>query len=135
MKLTLTRDSFSDCTLGKLAVNDVYECECLEDKDRKLECAGEKIYGKTAIPRGTYKIVIDYSNRFKRSLPRLLNVPGFEGIRIHSGNTSADTEGCILVGLSRSGSSITESRAAFNVLFAKLKEAFETGEQITIEVK
>lgn len=87
MKLALVRYGFgSVATLGDLFVDGVYFCKTLEDVDRKLECDGEKVYGKTAIPRGAYNVIIDWSPRFKRELPHVLDVPGFEGIRIHSGN-------------------------------------------------
>lgn len=137
MKIKLVRDGFSETTtLGKLYLDDKFECETLEDKDRKLEIGGEKIHGETAIPRGTYQIIIDYSQRFKRELPRLLNVPQFEGIRIHPGNTHVDTAGCILVGQLRvNGNSIGYSRAAFHSLFQKLERAYDRAEEVTIEVQ
>jgi len=113
----------------------VYECYTLEDKDRFLEEGGEKIYGETAIPRGLYQVVIDQSQRFRRLLPRLLDVPHFEGIRIHAGNTDADTQGCILVGTVRGDERVVNSRVAFDKLFAKLQRAYDDGDQIVIEVK
>ena len=104
MKLLLLRDHFTNSTtLGKLYVNGIFQCYTLEDKDRELEKGNEKLYGETAIPRGSYQVIIDYSNRFKRELPRLKDVPQFEGIRIHPGNTHEDTHGCILVGSGTSG--------------------------------
>ena len=98
MKLRLERIHFGETyTIGRLYIDDVYFCDTLEDKYRDLE-KEPKVYGKTAIPFGTYKIIITYSPKFKRRLPLLVNVPHFEAIRIHSGNTEFDTEGCILVG-------------------------------------
>lgn len=136
MRLTLVRDTPGDrCTHGKLYVDNVFECYTLEDKDRFLENGGEKIYGQTAIPRGLYQVVIDQSQRFRRFLPRLLDVPQFEGIRIHSGNTDADTQGCILVGTVRGDQRVLNSRAAFDKLFTKLQKSFDDGDQIVIEVK
>lgn len=117
MKLTLIRNKSSDkSTIGELLYNGIHQCWTLEDIERT-----EKVYGKTAIPKGTYEVVISYSNRFKRMLPLLLNVPDFTGVRIHSGNTAADTEGCVLVGSKKGTDCVLESRAAFNALFAKLK--------------
>ena len=87
MNLTLYRHTYSSVsTIGDLFIDGQYFCKTLEDTDRKLECDGEKVYGKTAIPRGAYNVIIDWSPRFKRELPHVLDVPGFEGIRIHSGN-------------------------------------------------
>lgn len=136
MKLTLYRDAFTDvATSGKLFIGGQMECYILEDVDRKLESGGTKIKGQTAIPRGTYQIIVNMSNRFKRMLPLLVNVPGFDGIRIHPGNTSADTEGCLLPGVTRNVNSVGSSRVAFNSLFDKLTKAYNAGELITIEVK
>lgn len=98
MKLTLKRLYFKQTyTIGKLYINDVYVCDTLEDKVRDLS-AEKKIPGKTAIPAGKYEIIVNYSPKFKRLLPRLIDVPQFEGILIHRGNTNKDTAGCILVG-------------------------------------
>jgi len=105
-------------TIGELLVDGLFECFTLEDKEREV-----KIKGETAIPKGTYKVIINESNRFKRELPLLLNVPNFEGVRIHSGNTNHDTEGCILVGQSRNKNYIGQSRKAFDKLFKKMKKA------------
>ena len=75
-------------TAGSLLINGRFFCYTLEDQERDA-----KIYGKTAIPHGKYQVVITFSNRFQKPLPLLINVAGYEGIRIHSGNKSADTEG------------------------------------------
>lgn len=136
MKLILTRDIFTPATtLGKLTLDGFNLCYTLEDTDRKLESGGIKVKGKTAIPRGTYKVVLTYSNRFKRILPLLLNVPQFEGIRIHTGNTSEDTEGCILVGKSAGVGLIRDSRVAFGMVYSILEKATENKEEIEIEIK
>jgi len=82
------------CTIGELHRNGLFVCYTLEDVVRPV---GEKVYGKTAIPYGTYPLVITYSNRFKRLLPLVENVPMFSGIRFHRGNSAVDTNGCILV--------------------------------------
>lgn len=135
VKLKVIREpSFAGCTLGKLYLDGAFFCDTLEDVDRKLECGGEKIYGETAIPRGTYKVVLNFSNRFKRVLPQILDVKGFEGIRIHPGNTAADTHGCILVGSRDNHNRILRSRIAFDALFSLMEEAEEQNEDIEIEV-
>lgn len=135
MKLRLERTTFTDkSTIGALYVNGVFHCWTLEDKDRKLEDGGEKVYGKTAIPRGSYEIVITYSNRFRRELPLLKGVKGFDGIRIHTGNTDADTEGCILVGAGIGADRIFNSRVTFDTLFSRLDAAYAKGDPITMEI-
>jgi len=138
MFIQLVRESFTDkATEGKLFVNGTFECYTLEDKDRKLEEDGEKVYGKTAIPRGSYEVVVTHSNRFKKDLPLLLDVPQFEGVRIHSGNTSRDTEGCILVGSINHEDHddfVGASKAAFKPLMEKLQEALSNEEEVILEI-
>lgn len=136
MKLRLVRDAQGeDCTFGKLYINGVYECETLEDTDRELEDEGnEKIAGETAIPRGTYNVIIDFSQRFGKEMPHVLDVPQFTGIRIHPGNKAADTEGCILLGLVRTYNGVGRSVLAFNAFFPKLSDALDRGETVTLEV-
>lgn len=130
MELRLQREpSTGTCTFGKLYINDEYFCETLEDPVRAA-----KIPGKTAIPPGRYKILLTYSPRFKRTLPLLLHVPNFVGVRIHVGNYATDTEGCILVGAERAGNAVLRSRFAFNLLYDKLKAASRSGERIYITV-
>ncbi len=129
MNLKLVRKRFTeDSTIGVLSVNGKTECFTLEDKVRAI-----KLAGKTAIPTGIYEITITFSDRFKKPLPLLLNVPHFTGIRIHSGNTAGDTEGCILVGQTQGKDFIGNSKAAFKPLFAKLEAALKK-EKIFIEV-
>lgn len=107
-------------TIGELTIDGKFECYTLEDVERDV-----KIKCETAIPKGTYKVIINKSNRFKKLMPLVLNVPNFEGIRIHPGNSNHDTEGCILVGQNRSVDYITKSRKAYEILFAKMKLAKE----------
>ncbi len=134
MKLEVVRFQCGPvCTIGELLVDGEHECWTLEDVVRPEGAA--KVYGKTAIPYGTYPVTVTYSNRFKRDLPLISNVPGFTGIRIHSGNTAENTEGCLLVGKNRTATSVTQSRVAFNALFVKLQDAFRRGEKITITYK
>lgn len=121
MELLLKRDTFTDkSSIGKLYVDGLYCCETLEDRTRP---EGEKVHGETAIPLGRYSVAITHSPRFGIDMPLLLNVPGFEGVRIHPGNRPADTEGCILVGTSRAEDMILESRDAYAELFKKLQAA------------
>ena len=110
----------NDCTIGNLFVDNVFECFTLEDRVRKV-----KIPDETAIPAGIYKVVIDDSPKYKRQMPHVLDVPGFTGIRIHSGNTDEDTSGCILVGdvLDLPKHRILTSRVAFDRLFKKMLAA------------
>jgi hypothetical protein len=105
-------------TIGELLIDGVFECFTLEDIERDV-----KVKSETAIPKGTYKVIINQSNRFKRLLPLLINVPNFEGVRIHSGNSNHDTEGCILVGQTMSKDFIGQSRKAFDKLFKKMQAA------------
>jgi len=103
MELDLQRNwQFDDRTIGDLSINGKFLCNTLEDTERLFPRLGKifgiKIFGKTAIPLGRYEVVLTYSARFKKILPLLLKVPQFEGIRIHTGNTPEDTEGCVLVG-------------------------------------
>lgn len=133
MELTLNREIFTDeSTIGELFVNGVYECLTLEDVVRP---DGVKVRGKTAIPKGRYEVIINQSNRFKRLLPLLLNVPNFEGVRIHPGNDAGDTEGCILVGTTRSKNFIGGSRDAFNSLFGKLLSAHQGQEKMFLTIE
>lgn len=117
--------STSKSTMGELFINGEFFCYTLEDVERE-----EKIYGETAIPRGTYKIVLSYSSKFKRVLPMLLDVPDFSGIRIHRGVHAGHTEGCILVGFSKGVNEIYHSKVAEE----KLVETLSTDEDIEIEV-
>ena len=131
MQLTLVRSNYlADCIVGSLAIDGRPRCFTLEDVEREV-----KVPGKTAIPRGIYKLILDYSVRFQRQMPHILDVPGFEGIRIHAGNTAADTEGCILVGLTKANSFIGQSRIAFDRLFDSMEKAHYLGEPMFIEIK
>ena len=120
MLIEVKRLEFKDThTVGKLYINGVYECFTLEDAVRN----GTKVLGKTAIPIGTYKVIIDASTRFKQDMPHILDVPDFTGVRIHAGNTSADTDGCILLGSTWAGKDfIGNSKIAYKKFFDKLKQ-------------
>lgn len=130
MKLGLIRDVLGDTfTLGKLYIDGEFFCYTCEDKVRP-----KKIYGQTAIPAGTYRVSLTPSTRFKRVLPLLHDVPGFEGIRIHAGNTHEDTEGCVLVGLTRTANGVGDSRKAMELLMPKLKAAWDDEQLINIDI-
>ena len=127
MKITIKRlHKTNTSTIGELLIDGIFECYTLEDVEREV-----KVKSETAIPKGTYKVIINQSNRFKRLLPLLLDVPNFEGVRIHSGNSNHDTEGCILVGQTRGKDYIGKSRKAFDKLFKKMQAA----KDITITIQ
>lgn len=136
MTLLLQREpTLEGVTLGSLFIDGHRQCETLEDAIR--ERPGDppemwKVYGQTAIPAGTYSVVLSRSQRFQRVLPEVRHVPGFLGIRIHAGNTIADTDGCILVGSARQARAISGSKVALERLMGVLMEA---GGPITIEVR
>lgn len=141
MKLTLKRIALRPAyTIGKLYIDDVYFCDTLEDtvrdtnKSGKFDNGEQKIKGKTAIPYGTYEIKWTYSPRFKKYTPQLMNVPSFEGIRVHAGNTSADTEGCLILGENKQVGKVLNSRATINKFYPIIKEACSNG-KVTIEIK
>ena len=138
MKIELVRIAFKDTyTIGKLYVDGKYECDVLEDVDRGLdssmsesEILEKKVKGQTAIPTGHYVINITYSPKYKRMMPLLLDVKGFSGIRIHSGNTAKDTEGCLLVGKNKKVGMVLESRDTYKRLFKIMQDQKE----ITIDI-
>lgn len=132
MKLTLERLQLDpDVTIGSLSIDGEWQCWTLEDVVRPA--LAPKVPGQTAIPFGTYALAVTFSPHFQRDLPLLLNVRNFEGVRIHPGNTPADTEGCILVGQDRLGKSLGHSVAAFNALFPLIRNALATG-PVTLEI-
>lgn len=137
MKLELNRVKLGeDFTVGKLSVDGKFICYTLEDKVREeagVPVEQWKVMGKTAIPKGTYSVTITMSNRFKTRLPLLASVPGFTGVRIHTGNSSKDTEGCILVGSGWDGKSgwISSSAVAFAQLLPLLEN---TTDPVTITI-
>lgn len=150
MKLYLKRIALRDTyTIGKLYIDTHYFCDTCEDrvrdnnKDGDLSDKGEgKVYGETAIPYGTYEVTLKvqspkYSQRSnynwcKGYLPRLLNVPHFEGILIHAGNTADDSAGCILVGENKVVGKVINSMATLKRLYGILKEA---GDDITLTIE
>ena len=143
MQLKLQRIFFCPTyTIGKLYIDDKYFCDVLEDTNRDLNHDGDltdkgetKVYEQTAIPFGIYQVVVSYSKRFEKILPELLNVPSFEGIRIHSGNTIFDTAGCLLVGENKVKGKVINSRYYADKITAMLIDEQAKGIKslITIE--
>jgi hypothetical protein len=137
MKLTLPRTSLKPkATFGSIFVDGVFECVTLEDVVRDLKADGSgKIFAKTAIPAGTYDVVIDFSQRFQKMMLHILNVPWFTGIRIHSLNTDLQTEGCVGVGEKVVGDDlITGGSVTLPKLFVKVEAALKRGEKVTITI-
>lgn len=126
------------CVDGELITEDKrYLCDTLEPKRRNLK-KEKKVPGRTAIPEGRYRVLITKSYRFKRWLPLLLDVPGFEGIRIHPGNypaDTADTQGCILPGWNRKKGMVVNSRSAMQTLMLEMTAALEREEEIWLTIK
>ena len=154
MNITVKRIAKRDTyTIGKLYIDGKYYCDTIEDKDRGLkqnmsekEILSKKIKHQTAIPTGTYevtlkiksakysqkKIFVQYCNAL---MPRLLNVPGYDGVLIHTGNTEQDSSGCILVGYNKVVGKVINSMDAFKVIYPILKDASDKGEKITITIE
>lgn len=139
MNLLLQRQPSADgATIGELSIDGVHECWTCEDVVRP---PGVKVPGQTAIPAGRYRVIVNRSERFSRLaghdvfLPLLLDVPGFEGVRMHTGNRPEDTEGCILPGAVRGTNNVGQSRMAFEPLFAKIVAATQDGGECWIEVR
>jgi len=133
--LALIRKYFTDkSTVGVLTFDGKFLCHTLEDTVRDLNKDGifqpeEKIYAQTAIPAGHYEVVVNYSNKFHKYLPLLLNVPFFRGIRMHSGNTSEQSAGCILLGRYEEDipDIIVDSRMTFSKIFPMLEKKLKRG--------
>ena len=128
MKLKVVRETKNDiCTIGSLFINGEFFCYTLEDKDRGLKQSdsllfinAKKIFGLTAIPSGTYKLIVNQSPKFKRMLPRILDIKGFDGVLLHRGNSANDSLGCILLGYKKGENSIFESTKAETDLVNRL---------------
>lgn len=128
-------------TIGKLYIDGKYFCDTIEDRDRGLMQSDKldyikkvKIANETAVPTGTYKVIINISPKFKRNLPRLLDVPGFDGILIHRGNTDKDTSGCIIVGENKVVGKVINSTGYETKLVELLTKTQNSKESITITI-
>lgn len=140
-------------TIGKLYIDGKYYCDTIEDKDRGLtqsmsskEIADKKIKHKTAIPTGKYELTlkvkspkysqkkafVDYCNAF---MPRFVNIPGYEGVLIHTGNTAEDSSGCIVVGYNKVVGKVINSMNAFKTIYPVMKTASDKGEKITVTIE
>lgn len=141
LEMTLLRKEWSNLsTIGDMLIDDKFYCYTLEDVDRQFCYNGNfknceqklwrkslKIAGQTAIPYGRYEVIINWSNKFQCPMPLLLNVPDYEGVRIHAGNTDRDTEGCVLVGSTQGKDFIGNSKSTFKSLFPIIREALKVG--------
>lgn len=134
MNIQIIRDTaYNSVTLGKLFINGEFICHTLEDKFREVKgqpVKDWKVPKHTAIPSGKYQMILSKSVRFNKIMPEVLNVEGFTGIRIHSGNTEADTDGCPLLGLRRDGFSISQSRDAMKLFMGIIGNA----KKMTLEI-
>lgn len=134
MKLRVERRFLKpEYTIGQMEVDGKYFCDTLEDRARDLS-REKKVPGQTAIPAGKYEVIVNISPRFRRKLPRLLNVPGFEGILIHRGNTPEDTAGCILVGENKAKGRVINSTPYELRLTEMIERAQTAGESVIIEI-
>ena len=139
MELLITRTLLHPSnTMGKFFIDGTFYANTLEDTYRELGPNGEgKIQGQTCIPNGRYKVVVDWSNHFGHDMPHILDVPFYDGIRIHSGNTDADTEGCPLIGAQTNGlNRIWDCKGLVDSLIEKIQATYASGGEcwITIEV-
>lgn len=141
MKLELKRIALKpNYTIGKLFINGTYYCDTIEDKVIDLNKNGKfddgltKVMHQTAIPYGTFKVVVNHSPKFNRELPRLLDVPYFEGILIHNGSDQNSSSGCIIVGENKTVGKVTNSTFYMNNLTAIIKDAQNKGETTTITI-
>jgi len=142
MQLHVIRTTFTDqSSVGELYLNGVFYCYSLEDVDRDLRAdlpleviRARKIFAGTAIPTGSYEVILNWSNRFQKQMPLLLRVPGWEGVRIHSGNYPHQTEGCILLGKTKLDNMVGVSNKTFGAFMVELRRAAKR-EKIHIEIE
>ena len=142
MELRLKREyRNNNYCIDKLYINGKYFSDALEDPDRGLtdsmsleEIKKVKIKGNTCIPYGTYNVTITYSPRFKRNLPLINNVKGFDGIRVHNGNTPQDSSGCVLLGFNKIKGQVIDSKVTVNKFIDIVQKALNKGEKVTIEI-
>lgn len=128
-------------TISRLFIDGERICEALEDTDRGLrqdmpleEIRKQKVYGRTAIPMGRYRVTMSFSPKFGKVLPEVLSVPGYTGIRIHSGNTAGDTAGCILPGLNTEKGKVLQSTKYTGIVIDRINAARSKGEDVWLKV-
>ena len=133
MQITIKRPPIADTvqTISDLLVDNVWFSNVVEDRDRGLHqtdtlqyIQSVKVKHETAIPYGTYQVVLSYSNRFKKYLPELIEVPGYVGIRMHPGNDETDTSGCLCPGI-KSGKKVLQSKVTFDKLFSLIQKTIK----------
>jgi len=139
MRIVVKRTEFTDTsTIGEMSIDGKFFCYTLEDKYRQVDgkpVSEWKIPHQTAIPKGTYKLIVVMSPRKKILTPRLVDVEGYSGILIHSGNVADDSEGCLLVGTTKKKDFVGNSKKAFNKLMPILVSAVANKEDITITIE
>jgi hypothetical protein len=133
MKITVERFDFgSDDTIGKLYIDGKFYCYTIEDEERK-----DKVKGETCIPKGIYKVgkrhSPKFSPRFGHSMLWIKDVPGFQYILIHTGNTDDDTEGCLIVGMRIGQRAVLDSKIAYNKIYPIISDAIDRFESVEIE--
>jgi hypothetical protein len=132
MKIEVKRHWFSTkSTIALWVMDGVTFGFTLEDVAR---AQGVKIPGETAIQAGEYKMIVDQSTRFNRLMPHILDVPQFDGVRVHCGNTDQDTEGCLLLGMEKHEDTVLQSQTCFDKIFPLIKAAFDRSEEITVVI-
>lgn len=138
LELFLARKrNWDDTATGELYADAVFQCFTVEDRVRDLGAHGEgKVWGQTAIPAGRYRIIIDHSDKFKKDMIHIMDVPFFTGIRMHGGNTDEDVTGCVLVGDALDGKEIPHghSTPTIKALFAKVQKILADGGQVWITI-
>ena len=127
MEWIVVREPTPEATPGRLYLGKQEICFTLEDPEREV-----KIQDQTAIPRGRYRVILSQSKRFGRIMPEVLNVPGFSGIRIHGGNTTENTDGCLLVGRHRDGNRVSDCAIILNQIILLLDNALKRSEEVWI---
>jgi hypothetical protein len=120
--------------VGTMLIDGKHFGETLEDKDRFLEAGETKVPNDTAIPRGRYRVILSDSERFRRVMPEVLDVPGFSGVRIHGGNTTADTSGCVLLGSVRTAGGVASCHGINERLIDRIGEALGDNEEVWLEI-